>query len=222
MSKKRNKDICVIGAGRFGQAVINQLSKMDCSLLIVDSNEQRLSEYKDVAHKIVIADAANTKTLKALNIKEMDTVVVAVSDNIDIVAALLEMDINNIIVRARSRRHARVLKQIGVNVIIQPEYEAGLRTALIAANPNFMRFSQNLQEVGDGFVIGTTSLNNAKYEGKTIKEVKFYDYGVSVVLIKRGAKSILPGGLTTLEKGDIMTLIGKVQDVTNALGELNK
>ncbi len=52
--------------------------------------EHVLNEYKDVAtKKIVVADATNIKALKALNIAEMDTVVVAVSDNIEIVAALL-------------------------------------------------------------------------------------------------------------------------------------
>lgn len=222
MAKKRNQDICIIGTGRFGSAVIGQLSKMDCSLLLVDSDEHILNEYKDVAQKIVVADATNIKALKALNIAEMDTVVVAVSDNIEIVAALLELNVKNLIVRAKSKTHARVLKQIGANVIIQPEYEAGVRTALIAANPNFMRFSQNLQEIGDNFVMGTTSLNSQFFEGKPIKEIKFRDLGVSVVLIKRGARSILPSGLTTLERGDLLTLIGKVEDVTVMLAELNK
>ncbi|WP_430002741.1 potassium channel family protein [Mycoplasmopsis bovis] len=222
MAKKRNQDICIIGTGRFGSAVIGQLSKMDCFLLLVDSDEHVLNEYKDVAQKIVVADATNIKALKALNIAEMDTVVVAVSDNIEIVAALLELNVKNLIVRAKSKTHARVLKQIGANVIIQPEYEAGVRTALIAANPNFMRFSQNLQEIGDNFVMGTTSLNSQFFEGKPIKEIKFRDLGVSVVLIKRGARSILPSGLTTLERGDLLTLIGKVEDVTVMLAELNK
>lgn len=222
MAKKRNQDICIIGTGRFGSAVIGQLAKMDCSLLLVDSDEHVLNEYKDVAQKIVVADATNIKALKALNIAEMDTVVVAVSDNIEIVAALLELNVKNLIVRAKSKTHAWVLKQIGANVIIQPEYEAGVRTALIAANPNFMRFSQNLQEIGDNFVMGTTSLNSQFFEGKPIKEIKFRDLGVSVVLIKRGARSILPSGLTTLERGDLLTLIGKVEDVTVMLAELNK
>nr|WP_318029006.1 NAD-binding protein [Mycoplasmopsis bovis] len=97
----------------------------------------------------------------------MDTVVVAVSDNIEIVAALLELNVKNLIVRAKSKTHARVLKQIGANVIIQPEYEAGVRTALIAANPNFMRFSQNLQEIGDNFVMGTNLLKLTVFWRKT-------------------------------------------------------
>ncbi|WP_429008708.1 hypothetical protein [Mycoplasmopsis bovis] len=34
--------------------------------------------------------------------------------------------------------------------------------------------------------------------------------------------SILPSGLSTLERGYLLTLIGKVEDVTVMLAELNK
>ncbi len=47
------------------------------------------------------------KPIKALNIAEMDTVVVAVSDNIEIVAALLELNVKNLIVRAKSKTHCQ-------------------------------------------------------------------------------------------------------------------
>lgn len=219
---KKTQDICVIGAGRFGSAVIDQLSKMNTSLLLIDKGEEILKEYADIAQKVVVADAANMKSLKALNIHEIDTVVVAVADNIEIVAALLELKVKNIIARAKTERHARVLNQIGVNVIIQPELEAGTRTALIAANQNFIKFSKNLIEVGDDFVMGTTLLNNPQYDSKTIKDVNFNKFGVSVVLVKRGTQNILPNGLTMLYKDDLLTLIGKVQDVTDVIGELNK
>ncbi|WP_027335005.1 potassium channel family protein [Mycoplasmopsis felifaucium] len=222
MRRNSQQDICVIGVGRFGSSVINQLAKMNKSLLLIDKNEELLKEFTDVAQKVVVADAANMKSLKALNIQEMDTVIVAVPENIEIVAALLELNVKNIIARAQTHRHARVLKQIGVNIIIQPEYEAGVRTALIASNQNFIKFSQNLQEIGNGFVMGSTTLNNEKYNNKNIKDIKFHDKRVSVVLIKRGSQNILPSGLTTLEKGDLLTLVGKVEDVTDVLGELNQ
>ncbi|VEU64088.1 potassium uptake protein A (plasmid) [Mesomycoplasma conjunctivae] len=219
--KRKNEYICVIGTGRFGSAVVSQLAKMNCPLLLIDKDEEVLKSYDDLAQKVVIADAGDMKALRALNLQEIGTVVVAVPDNIEIVAALLELKVNNIIARATSKRHARVLKQIGVNVIVRPEYEAGVRTALLAANPNFSRYSQTLQEIGDGFVMGTTILNNPKLINKPIKELKFFNLGISVVLIKRGTESILPTGVTVLQKSDLITILGKVEDVTNAFGFLN-
>ncbi|MGY5139464.1 potassium channel family protein [Mycoplasmopsis gallinarum] len=222
MKNKKNENICVIGAGRFGGSVINQLAKTSCSLLLIDKSEEILKNYADIAEKVVIADAMEIKSLRALNVHEMDTVIVAVSDNIEIVAALLELKVSNIIARATSKRHARVLEQIGVNVIIQPEYEAGIRTALIATNSNFIKYSKNLQEVADGFVIGTTTITNEDLVNKEIKDIQFNEWGVSIVLIKRNAESILPNGNTELKPYDLITLIGKIADVTKVTGLLNQ
>ncbi|WP_029608759.1 potassium channel family protein [Mycoplasma simbae] len=222
MRKNSIQNIAVIGAGRFGQAVIKQLLKMKVSLLVVDKDEKNLKVFADSVDKLVLADAADTKSLKALGIKDMDIVVVATNDNIEIVAALTELKADNIIARAQSDRHANVLQQIGVKVIIRPEQEAGIRTALLAANPNFAKYSLGLQELGDGFVMGTTLLTNSKFVNKTLKECKFVEKGVSIVLIKRGAESILPSGFSILQQGDLITILGKVSDVTHVFGVLNK
>ncbi|KKB27001.1 Potassium uptake protein, integral membrane component, KtrA [Mycoplasmopsis meleagridis] len=222
LNKKKNEDICVIGAGRFGSAVISQLIKMDSSIMIIDKNEEVLKNYTNQVEKIVIGDAADIKTLKALNIKNMDTVVVSISDNIEIVASLLELKVSNIIARATSKRHALVLKQIGVNVIIQPEYEAGIRTAILAANSNFIKYSKNLQEIANGFVMGTTYVTNNQILNKEIKDLKFNDLGISVVLIKRETQFILPNGFTTILPNDLLTIIGKVSDVNNAISIFNE
>ncbi|WAM06448.1 hypothetical protein ONA23_05760 [Mycoplasmopsis cynos] len=42
----------------------------------------------------------------------------AIPENIEIVAALLEIKANNIIARATNLRRARVLRQIGVDTIV--------------------------------------------------------------------------------------------------------
>lgn len=221
MKKKSIQNICVIGVGRFGSAIIRQLLNTDVSLMVVDKDEKNLKPFSDTVDKLVIADAADPKTLKTLSITDMDIVVVATNDNIEIVAALFELKVTSIIARARSSRHANVLKQIGVNVIIRPEEEAGVRTALLAANPYFAKYSLDLQELRDGFVMGTTVLTSPKFINKTLKECKFVDKGVSVVLIKRASESILPNGHSILKEGDFITILGKIVDVTHVFGLLN-
>ncbi|EGV00048.1 potassium channel family protein [Mycoplasmopsis columbina] len=221
-SSKKSQDICVIGAGRFGSAVISQLAKSNASLLLIDKNEDNLKKFSDVAEKIAIADAADIKSLRALKVDEMDTVVVALSDNIEIVASLLELKVQNVIARATTKRHALVLEQIGVNVIVQPEYEAGIRTALLATNTNFTKYSKNLQEIGDDFVMGTVVMANNSLVDKAIKDIKFNELGISVVLIKRGTEFILPNGFTVLKDQDLITILGKIDDVTQAFEEFNK
>lgn len=218
---KMKKDICVIGAGRYGQAVIRQLNKLNNSVMVLDQDEKALQMIADVASNVYIVDAADMKALKALGISEVGTVIVATTNNIEIVAALLELKVKNIIARATSKRHARVLKLIGVDMIVRPEYESGVRTALIATNANFIRYSENLYELGNHFVMGTTSVNNAKYENKELKDLNFNKIGITIVLITRGNESILPSGVVKLQKGDRVTLVGIVDNVTKVLGILN-
>ncbi|QKT05387.1 TrkA family potassium uptake protein [Mycoplasma sp. OR1901] len=222
MKLKYVDDIAVIGLGRFGQSVVDQLLKLGKNVTIIDKNEERLRLYEEDADNILIGDAAETKFLKGIDIDKIGTVVVAVPNNIEIVAALIEMKVSNLIVRATSRRHAKVLKLIGAHVIIRPEYEAGKRAALISANTNFLRYSDNLQELGDDFVLGTTQVKNPDLFDKKIKDLSLNQRGITIVLIKNKSKNTRPTGDSTLKKDDLVTVIGEVQDVTQAFQWFNK
>ncbi|VEU69799.1 potassium uptake protein A [Mycoplasmopsis californica] len=218
---KMKRDICVIGAGRYGQAIIEQLNKLNHSVFVLDKDEKALQAVSDLSSNVYIVDAADMKALNAIDIKEVSTVIVASPDNIEIVAALLELKVKNIIVRATSRRHARVLKQIGVHMIVRPEYEAGVRTALIATNPNFIHYSKNLNEVGNNFVMGTTYVYNKDFENKELKDLNLYQQGINVVLVSRDGKSILPIGTTKLLRNDSITFVGSIADATKFMAVIN-
>ncbi|WP_036452905.1 potassium channel family protein [Mycoplasma buteonis] len=222
MKVKYKNDIAVIGTGRFGSAVIEQLIKLEKNILVIDKSEDDVRNYADEVQKVVIADAADMKALKAIRLDQMETVVVAVSDNIEIVAALLELNVKNIIARAKTERHARVLKQIGVNVIIRPEYESGTRAALIAANKNFIDFSEKLYELEPNFVIGTTTLKNIHLVDKPIRDLKLNERGINVVLIKRDNVPHMASANGVLKLEDNLTIFGNVADVTSALEWFNE
>ena len=214
------RDIAVIGIGKFGQSVVEQLVDLKRFVLAIDSQENRLVQVSRIT-KTAIADAADIESLKNLGLSKFKTVIVSASDNIEIVAALTELGVKHIIAKAKSMRHERVLSQIGVDVIVRPEAEAGVRTALIAANPNFIKYSELLQEIGDGYAIGGSIVTDKKWLNKPIKDLRFQMLKVSVVSIKRGTKVILPSGDQKIKLGDIVTIIGKIPAVTKTFGELN-
>ncbi|RIV16662.1 potassium channel family protein [Mycoplasmopsis gallopavonis] len=222
MKVKYKNDIAVIGTGRFGSAVIDQLIKLGKNILVIDKNEEEAKNYSDEVQRVVIADAADMRALKGIRIDQMETVVVAVSDNIEIVAALLELNVKNIIARAKSERHARVLKQIGVSVIIRPEHEAGTRAALIAANNNFINYTENLFEFESNYVIGTTKLKNVDLTLRPIRELKLTEHGISIVLIKRNGSAHMATASGYLEINDSITIIGNISDVTTSLKWFNQ
>lgn len=219
MIKKNN--VCVIGVGRFGTAVIEQLVEQNHSVLAIDLDSKALTKVSSPLVSTVILDAADLKGLQSSGIQEIDTVIVGLSENIEIVAALLELNIKHIIARASSNRHARVLRQIGVDVIVRPERESGIQTAIIATNSNFIKFSKSLTEIGEGFVIGSSYLINEKYVDISIKDAGFNNLGITIVLIKRNNDTFLPSGNLKLSLNDALTVVGKIKDVTNFFGLIN-
>ncbi|MBN3534404.1 potassium channel family protein [Mycoplasma procyoni] len=214
--RRKNQGICVIGAGRFGQAVISQLFKLNKQVIAIDKEEKNLTFVKDSTVATYVTDAADLKALEALGIGDIDTVIVALTDNIEIIAALLELGIKNIIARANNHRHARVLQKIGVHMIVRPEEEAGIRTALFATNKSFLKYTNDLQELGDGYVVGSATLTSSKLFGISLKKTNFTSLNVIVVMVKRKSNSFLPDGNFKLEKDDLVTFIGKVDDVISA------
>lgn len=223
MSRKKKSNICVIGVGRFGSAVIEELVSQDISVLAIDMDEKQLSNYvNSPLVTTVVADASDIQTLQALGITEMETIIVSSPNNIEVVATLLELNIEHIIARAASSRHARVLRQIGVDLIVRPEVEAGARTALIATNSNFIKFSKTLTEIGNGFVIGSSHVLNNNFINIQLKDLKFNNYGITLVLIKRGRDSFLPKADIKFQIGDELMVVGKIADVTKFFGLLNE
>ena len=217
---KQKKDIAVIGIGKFGEAIVFELINLKRFVLAIDADETKLKRISRHTNTIV-ADGSDIEGLKYLGLDKFKTVVVAASDNIEIVASLIELGVNHIIAKARSISHERVLKQIGVDVIVRPESEAGIRTALVATNANFIKFSESLQEVGDGYAIGSTIVNDEKWLNIPFKSLGLGKLGVSAVSIKRKNKILLVNGDLELEKGDILMIIGKFDNITNVFGELN-
>ncbi|MGL5357765.1 MAG: potassium channel family protein [Metamycoplasmataceae bacterium] len=219
MSKK---DICLIGAGTFGEAVVKQLNKLNKRVLVIDKDETAISLINSEYNSLAVLEASDLRALKSIGIEEFETVIVGVSDNIEIIAALLEIGIKSIIARAKTKRHARVLHQIGVNIIIRPESESGTRTALIAANSNFLKYSSSLNELGDNFVIGSSYVNNQELIDIPLKQLKFNNRGITVILVKRKKEpSVLPTADLTLKINDQITVVGKINDVTEFFGYMN-
>lgn len=214
------KDICVIGMGKFGQAIVEQLVELKRYVLAVDSDEQRLVQVSRITTTAIV-DGADLEGLRALGIDKFNTVIVANGDNIEIVASLIELGVKHIIAKGKTARHERVLKQIGVDFIVRPEAEAGIRTALIATNTNFIKYSELLQEVGDGYAIGSTIVTDPEWIGRPLKELGFGKLGVNIVSIKTGSKVSLPAGNTLLQNGDLLTIIGKIPNITKTFVELN-
>src|SRR5690625_2890195 len=117
---KMKREFAVIGLGRFGGSICEELSLEGMPVLAIDCDESKVNEYKNIATYAVVADSTDEEILKELGIKNIDHVIVAIGD--DIQASILttvildDMGIEKITVKAQSDYHEKILNKIGAEI----------------------------------------------------------------------------------------------------------
>lgn len=123
------KRILVIGLGRFGSALAEQLSQQGCEVVAVDND---MSHVDAIKHKVTYAlelDATDPQALRSVDPHTCAVAIVAVGENFEgavlSVAALRELGVQHVVARAITPRHGRILLAAGANRVIEIESEMG-------------------------------------------------------------------------------------------------
>ena len=130
---KRNKTYAVFGLGRFGRAVAAELVENGAEVIAVDFDEAVVNELTDNIPICKCADVTDPVVLKQLGIKNVDTVIIAMAENLEasVMATMLCKDcgVPEVIVKCSCTTHCRVLKKVGADKVLIPEVESGVRMA---------------------------------------------------------------------------------------------
>ncbi len=221
------KQFVVIGLGRFGSSIARALSEKKFEVLAIDENEDRVKEMEGVVSQAVVMDATDEKGLNELGVADFDTAIVSmgetVEDSIMITLTLKEMGIRQVIAKAKSVLHSKILKKVGADRIIFPEREMAEKIAESLASPKIFDFIELSKTHGIIEMVAPKKMVN-----KSLGELKLRDkYRVSVIAIKRKvpySKSdgstdfkddviIGPGGNDEIISGDLLILLGKNVDL---------
>lgn len=209
------RQFAVIGMGRFGSSVAATLFKEGHEVLAIDKSEEHIEDHKDMVSYAVIGDSTEEETMKAVGIRNFDTVIVAIGDDIQAsiltVLLLKEMDVKNVVAKALNKSHGQVLAKVGADRIIFPERDMGERVAhQLMASPNVLNFI----ELADSYSIEEIKVPSSM-EGRNLRELDLRaKFNVTVVAIKERNKiNIAPDPEETLEQDDILIVIGENCDL---------
>ncbi len=129
----------VIGLGRFGAAASLELMKMGHSVLGVDSDPKIVDKYADRLTRAVIADVSDSAAVEELGLENYDVVLVAIGEDVQAsllcVVHLKTLGIRTVWVKASSHAQHLILNKLGVDRVIHPEEEMGLRIAQVLSYP---------------------------------------------------------------------------------------
>ena len=210
----QSSQYAVIGLGRFGSSLALELVRQGFEVLGVDRNEDVVEDMQDQLTHTVVADSTDEDVLRSIGIRNVDCAIVAIGDDIQasILTAILLKDIGvkKVVAKALSVLHGKVLERIGVDRVIFPERDMGIRVAHQLISPVLLDYL----EISKDYTIAELSVP-ACWFGLTLKDLDpRTKYGCSVVAInKEEGMIIAPAGNDVLEKDDIMIVIGTNEQI---------
>jgi trk system potassium uptake protein TrkA len=217
------KQFVVIGLGRFGFSVAKTLAKYGSEVIAIDREEERVKKVAEFVSYAVQLDAMDEKALRSVGIQNVDTAIVSIGEKIEssilVVMILKEMGIKNIIAKATTTLHGKVLENLGVHRIIYPERDMAVRVAHSLIRPSIVE-QLELSEEYSIVELPTP----AHIIGKTLKDSQLRSkYRVNLIAIKRKvttekgivkeAWNVNPVPTDVMEEGDILVLIGLNEDI---------
>lgn len=215
----------VIGLGNFGYSVAKTLAEKGCQVLCIDRSEERLERVREIAIHAVQADATDEKVLREVGIEEMDCAVVSLGQSMEasllVAMALKDVGVKQLVVKAVSPLHGRILKKLGVDRVIFPEQDMGRRVAESLVTPTILDYL----ELGEGYSVAEVRASQNFWE-KNLAELQLRShYGVTVLAIRRASKGeqptivVSPSGAEIVREGDILVVIGEDKNLGRLTAE---
>jgi trk system potassium uptake protein TrkA len=217
----QTKKVLVIGLGRFGGALANELWDVNAELIVVDKDPEAVDAHKARASAAFVADASDAGVLERLGARDVDVAVVTAGENFEAsvmcVLQLAELGVKTIFARAASDRQAHVLRAVGATRAIQVESEMGFRVALQVLNP----VATELLDFATHFRVVPWVVPQARV-GKTLAELKLRDFEVNVLGYLRPEPGQKPRmQLASAEyrvlAGDTLLLVGEDESLEHFL-----
>jgi len=220
------KSFAVIGLGRFGSSVALTLAEHGQSVLAIDNDESRVKAIADQVPLSAVLDAMDEQALKDIGVKNVDTVIVSIGENIEssilVVMLLKDLGIKNIVAKAVNDLHGRVLEQLGVEKVVHPERDMAQRIANILFRPAFLEHI----ELTPNYSLAELAAPKFLW-GKTLMESNLRaNFGVNVIALynpetkEKKVWNINPLPNDRIEKGDVLVCIGSNEKI-NELHKLS-
>ena len=208
--KKKNRNFAVLGLGRFGTSVVKTLAESNVDILACDCESSKLHEVAEYATHVVQADVTDENALINLGLGNFDVVILGMGEDFEAsqIAAMTakEQGASWVIVKARNKRQKKILESIGVDEVILPEHEMGIKIARKLVGFNVV----DVLEESEYYTISEMKPMK-EWIGKTIKQADIRrKHSLTVLAIRREGKlrmQISPDQI--IEAGDVLITVSE-------------
>ena len=221
--------ILIVGLGKIGYAIAQQLEGEKHDLTLVDASAEALSRAENsIDAMFVTGNGAGVSTLIQAGVREADLVIaVTENDEVNLICCLMakKLGAKRTVARVRNPeyfREAAVLRrEIGLDMTINPEYAAAQEIARILRVP--AAFSVESFARGVVELIGFQVTESSPFAGISLIEYNRRNPGsILLCAAKRGEEVIVPNGNFVPLPGDLVYVIGSPDETTRVLKRTGK
>lgn len=215
-------NIIIIGCGKVGQALAEQLSEQGNNITIIDVSAAKLaavSARSDVM--TVVGNGATHLTQQEAGIEHADLMIaVTGSDELNLLCCLISKKAGNCrtIARVRSPQYSReapfLKDELGLAMVINPELAAAQEIARVLRFPSAMKI--------ETFAKGRVELlkfrlpEDCPIVGVAVKDLSSkLNCDVLVCTIERGDEAYIANGNTVFEEKDVISIVAAPKKATD-------
>ena len=211
MKKNKKEKIIygIIGLGRFGRALAEELAQDGAELVVLDREEEKIHAIREITENAYVVRNLEKATLEETGIKNCDVVVLCIGEHIDTsiltTLSLVNMGIPKVVAKAQSNEHGQILEKLGAEVVY-PERDMAVRLAHRLETSRVVDFIQLSEQINISKI-----LVPEKAIGKSVIELNLRaKFGLNIIAIKNGkvvTEHIKPDYV--FKEEDILFLCGK-------------
>ncbi len=200
--------VVVIGLGRFGKSLADQLERDDVQVLAIDDDPKRVQDLAGRWTHVVQADSTDIQAMEQLGVGEFSKAVIGIGHNLEasVLTAfvLRKLGVSDIWAKAITTSQGEILEQVGVSHVVRPEHAMGKRVAHLVRGRML-----DYIEFDDGYAIVKTTPPHGIL-GKTLADAGVRSrYGVTIVGIKSpGQEFSYATPTSVVNRGDLIIVSG--------------
>ena len=207
-------NIIIVGCGKVGRTLAEQLSNEKHNIVIVDIIEKKIQDTtEDIDIMGFLGNAASINTLLDAGIETADLLIaVTGSDELNLLCCLIAKRVSkcHTIARVRNPVYSKELgfikQSLGISMIINPEYAAAIEIARILRFPSAIKI--------DTFAKGRVELLKFKIKPEfKLNNMSVMEFGeryknlILIGAVERGEEVSIPSGNFILKDNDIVSVI---------------
>ena len=209
--KKESITYGIVGLGRFGYALAMELAESGAELLVIDRDEEKVRELRDITENAYVVKNLDKKSLLDTGIRNCEVAVVCIGEqmgtSILTTLHLVSIGVPTVIAKANSAEHGEILEKLGAEVVY-PERDMAIRLAHRLESSQILDYVQLSKKINITKVVVPD-----KMTGRSIMDLDIRSkLGLNIIAIENHEnvmEDVRPEYV--LQKDDILYLSGSAE-----------